>query len=369
MALFTLHSEIEVGHYKWSGVHEVEVRRGMTGIMNTAVIKLPKLAVVDYGTNQVGSLESVGALFEEGDYVHIQLGYASEGEEPDLRTEFKGFLRRKTFGMPIALECEGYSWQMRKNVSHTGTLSAPTAEQLLKLAVGRAKIDVAAKKVVDTLPNQALTDIKIMMGADANLNLRNVNLNNNNGHEIVQFLEKMSDGALRIFFIDDTTLWCGYPYTAYVQGDEPFSKGIVDYSLGYNCIKDNGLRIRTVTERTQVVFGGMLATGQRVRTESDLKYAWNKYHARFSNTHDEPGMKRMANEKQYYMNYEGYQGSITGFLQPFCQPGWAANVYDKDVPERDGKYMVLSTTVRYTTRGARRIVELGPLLGFKPDGK
>ncbi|MBL0144937.1 MAG: hypothetical protein IPP48_03425 [Chitinophagaceae bacterium] len=59
------------------------------------------------------------------------------------------------------------------------------------------------------------------------------------------------------------------------------------------------------------------------------------------------------------MSYDGYEGKITSFLQPFCQHGWKAGLTDKSFPERSGDYLITSVEVTYGMSGARRTVELG----------
>jgi hypothetical protein len=77
-------------------------------------------------------------------------------------------------------------------------------------------------------------------------------------------------------------------------------------------------------------------------------------------------MQMMANEKQYEVNYAGYEGSINTFLQPFCAPGWIANIMDARYPTRNGKYMIEGTDIIYGMKGARIKVDIGPQLGFNP---
>ena len=74
---------------------------------------------------------------------------------------------------------------------------------------------------------------------------------------------------------------------------------------------------------------------------------------------DAATLKNMALAAQYKFNYDGYEGKITGFLQPYCEPAYMAYIEDKKYPERTGTYNVESTEVTYGMRGARRIVGIG----------
>ena len=144
--------------------------------------------------------------------------------------------------------------------------------------------------------------------------------------------------------------------------------GTVNYRLGYNVVKDNNLKERVVTdEPVQIMYNGTLATGEKVMTASDYAVAKRKQKSIVNNVGDTTTMKALANEKQYKTNYAGYEGSINAFLQPFCQPGWVANIVDDTYRERNGLYIIESTEVTFGVNGAKRKVEIGPKIGFNPQ--
>ncbi len=117
----------------------------------------------------------------------------------------------------------------------------------------------------------------------------------------------------------------------------------------------------------QIVFGNTEVTGARIVTKSKNESAIRKEKINFNNISDKASLVKMANELQYKKNYKGYEGAITGFLQPYCQPGFAATIIDPFYDKRNGKYMVESTSVTFGMSGARREIELGPVIGFNPD--
>lgn len=337
---FKLSCRITIGKYRFTTVHEVRVKRSMRTLMDTAVISLPAYGKVTAGKSASAKLVAIRTLFEDGDYVLIELGYNGR-----LKQEFEGFVRRRGLGTPLQIDCEGYSWQLRNNVDAVKFFKSTTAKELLKLVEPTTDVTV---RVVDDLP------------------LVNMRLTHANGARIAEEVKKLSQEVLNIFFISPRVLWCGLTYTPYSQNTDPLQLGTVKYRLGYNCIRDNRLKQRTVDEPVQVLYGGMLATGQTVQTASEDKKARKRVKATINNIRSADWLKKLATEKQYQSNYAGLEGAVTGFLEPFCWPGWRVSVTDAKTEQQNGTYLAEATEVIFGMSGARRIVQLGPMIGFKP---
>jgi len=364
MAFFKLCSDITIGNFRFAGVHEVRIKRSMQSVEDSATITLPSIAKIVQGQSQVPVEVITGNLFNDGEPVTINLGYNDNsawtpgatpiipgGKNDGLCTMFQGFVKRRGLGMPLVVECEGYCRKLRQDIDVTHSYDATTASELLNL--------------LKTDSDGNSTGINVIVKDD--LDLLRVKLRNVNGLEIIDSIKRFSEGVLNVFFINPTTLWCGLTYTPYSRGEDPFNLGVVDYDLGYNCIKDNSLEERVNTdERIQILFGGTTAVNNKVFSASDDKAAKRKYKSHLSNVGDVAELQKLANEKQYKTNYEGYTGSINTFLQPYCAPGWIANIHDRRYPERDGQYMIEGTEVTFGQRGARIRVQIGPLLNFKP---
>lgn len=363
MAFVVLNSDIRIGSFRFSGVNRVNIKRSLHSYADSAVIKIPRQAMV-----QKGKLLNNGAIaLLPGSSRELMLGKTIVADTPvsiklgyngEMKTEFEGFVKTRSLTMPLELVCEGYIRQLRKHVCMSGHIKNTTAKEFLEMACG-------IRDVKGTLLPKPLTDVTVVCQDD--IPMCNIMLIGANGQQMVDEVKKISLGTLSVFFIEPKVLWCGFTYTPYKQQNDPFGNGLVGYRLGWNCIKDNGLREKVVDEPVQVILGGTYATGQVVQTKSEAGYAIKKDKTTFNNVQDLGWMTKMANEKQYRMNYAGYEGHITGFLQPFCLPGYKAMVVDNQYPERNGHYMVESTEVSFGVGGARRVVELGPLVGFNPD--
>jgi hypothetical protein len=360
MAFFVLNSDITIGGFRFSGVHEVRVRRNVGTLIDTAVIKLPSLCRIAQGKRKSGVVQTTGTLFKDGDAVTINLSYSTGASQAAITasgptpivagnntgpvTEFQGFVKRRNLNMPLEVECEGYSYALRQT----------------KLTVDYSNSSIG----VGDLLNKICAGTGITVQCAVNYPIKGFSLSNLDGVKVCDFIKECSVHSLSIFFINPTTLWCGLPYTALAGGSTIFELPQVSYRLGYNVVKDNGLRERIPSEPVQVILNGKLATGRKVWTASKYKAAKRQERSIANHVPDNATLSSFAQEKEYHSNYIGYEGNINAFLQPFCWPGYMANVVDDRYPERNGVYVIEGTDVVFGLRGARRAVMLGPQLNF-----
>lgn len=61
--------------------------------------------------------------------------------------------------------------------------------------------------------------------------------------------------------------------------------------------------------------------------------------------------------------YDGYEGSFTGWLVPYVEPGSAVKLCDKDYEYKEGVYYVTGTEIDFSANGGKRIVKLGRRIG------
>jgi len=368
MCLRVLCSDITIGTFRFAGVNEVRVKRSLHSYADTAFIKIPSISKIVQGKRSSSVVQTTANLFNDGDPVTINVGYLdgnawqklapwsagatpiiAAGTNSPLCTVFQGFVRRRDMNMPLEVECEGYVRQMRLNMAENGFYASTSSSALLKLI------------------SAACPDITIQMGPGGNIPFLNITLNEANGADICDKIKELSQGVLSVFFINPTTLWCGLTYTPYMNNTDPFALGLVNYELGYNVVKDNGLKERTTEDQpVQVIINGCYATGQKITTASQTKYQGRKAKSFVNNIGDKPTLQAIANEKQYQMNYAGYEGALNTFLQPYCAPGYKANTIDDRYKVRNGVYMAESTDITYGMKGGKIKVEIGPKIGFIP---
>ncbi|MDR3681542.1 MAG: hypothetical protein P4L41_16360 [Flavipsychrobacter sp.] len=335
--MFQLSSDITIGNFHFSGVHEVKIKRSIHSYVDTATIKLPAKAQVSKNGKILSQSVITGKQFTDGDPVTIKLGYSGL-----LIEEFKGFVTSRDLDIPLQVTCEGYSYKLKRN-NLSVIAENITIADLLQYATARQDITVIC---------------------DVDITLVNVELSSLTGAGIIDSILKETDGNLCIFFIAPTVLWCGLVYTPYAKGNDVFNMGQSRYRLGYNVLKDNSLKQRVPQDDpgiwiyTKKKTNGTLLTGQ----STDMSGASKRNTQTLNRIADEKTLAALAQEHQYRDNYTGYEGSINAFLQPYCSPGFQAWISDDKYPERNGFYLVEGTEVTFGTSGARRKIDAGPLL-------
>ena len=74
---------------------------------------------------------------------------------------------------------------------------------------------------------------------------------------------------------------------------------------------------------------------------------------------DTASMKARGEAEVKRRTFDGYDGSITTWLIPECNPGDTASIHDGDYTYKDGTYFVRSVTTEFSEGGGKRKVELG----------
>lgn len=341
--MFVLTSDVTIGKFRFSGVNAVEIKRSIHSIAETATITVPSISrIVNNGKTLPGN-SITGQQFRDGDPVTINLGYNGA-----LQTEFRGFVKQRSMKMPLTIECEGYSWLLRRN-SVSNFWQSISVKNLLEAAVSR--ID---------------SRYKISVRCDIDIELTNVAINQESGFDIIKKILAYTDGNVTCFFIKPDVLWCGLLYTPVAKGDNVLNMNRVKYRMGYNVIKDNSLTQHTTEHQpTEVKYSKKHGNGDKATEASDAFRNHARTHSKILNQIKHSGaLKQLANEKAFQLNYSGYEGHISTFLQPYVEPGYEAYISDDRYPELDGSYLVESTEVHFGQSGARRVVEIGPKKGF-----
>ena len=344
--MFVLNSDITIGPYKRVKPHQVKIDKSMFTYVDKAVIKLPITArIVQAGEVITKSMETAKA-FAEGDKVLIKLGYNGV-----LKTEFDGFISRVNFTSPLEVECEGYSYQLRKRTYLKTFKNVELVEVLRYLVAG--------------------TDIVLDEANIPAFKIDKLVLQNHSGTEALDLIKKIGsqDGiqVIQIFFTG-YMLYAGLQYLK--------TKADVKYRLGWNVIKDNNLKQRQAKNAEVTVhYIGEKKDGSNVKVAIKNKtqtaviktngQAGISGEEKVIKTHsvtDESSLTQMAEKFHSKMTYDGYEGKITAFGVPYCEPGYRAVLDDQKYVERSGNYIVESTEVTYGTSGFRRIVGIGAKL-------
>ena len=201
--------------------------------VDKAVIKIPISARVSI-SEKVTETVDTAKQFTEGDAVKIDLGYNGI-----MQTEFTGFVSKVNLTAPLEIECEGYSYQLRKKTYKRTFKDASLKEILGYLVSG-----------TDIVLDNDIPDFKI----------QKLILEDHAGNEVLNMIRKISEETIRFYFTGNVL----YAGLVYVNPDKD-----VKYRMGWNVIKDNNLKLKEA-KNTQVTINviGEKKDGTKVNAQA-----------------------------------------------------------------------------------------------------
>lgn len=314
--MFVLTCDIQVGNKRFTAVNEVTVEHSVYKLGATATIKLPVTSVLRQADLPATRVETAQAV-AVGDSVEIRLGYNGR-----LRTEFRGYVKALNLRTPLEIVCEDEFWACRRrNVTSGGTVTLADLLAKCGLTVGFAE--------TLTLKNYAIPD-KPVSSVLANL---------------------AKNYGLSVFFDLDGRVYACRPEK--VVGDA------VKYELRYNVISDDDLQYLNRKDlKIQVRAISFRSDGTQVEARKGVEGGTSKT----LYFYDVDSMAELAALVQNELEREtadGYDGSITTFLEPYAAPAMVARLTDPVYPERSGDYYIESVRTTFGRSGARRTVEIG----------
>ncbi|MBY0244509.1 MAG: hypothetical protein K2Q03_03540 [Sphingobacteriaceae bacterium] len=314
--------KINIGKVTFNSVHDVRIDKSIHNFMDTARIKIPTSARLRTSATDIGETVQVAQQFKEGDFVQVNLGY-----NPNLKNEFVGFVRRINFATPLEIECEGYSYQLRKKTITKQFVKSSLKEILNELIKGT---DIILHKDVPDMP----IDKVIFRGLDG-----------------AEALRVLKDKYLVNSFFIDNVLYAGLLYVP--------NNGKVKYEMyAGNVVDADSLKYRLADEvKVKIKAIHIKPNGQRV--EASVGEDGGVERTVFLSMTDKTQMQERAKSLIKDYQYSGYEGKIKTFLIPKAVPGMIAEINDSRYKERTGAYYIESVLIEFGTSGARRVLEIG----------
>lgn len=313
---------------KLFSVEKLRTKRSVHSLIDTADFSVPATFRLKKANGEKLSSEQTAKVFKEGDGIEIKLGHDGK-----LNSEFKGFIRRVNLTDPVTVECEGYSWQLRRKAPVKSWKTVKLKEVLQTLIEGT---DITIHP--DT---PEVTLAPFYMGAK-----------NEDALEVLEELKKTE--ALTAYFIDGNQLFVGQELTATTDKQ-------VIHKLGYNTLDEDELKYRSKDEvkiHVSITYrdakGKLHHTTAGERGGLEIKYNYGMLTAEQAKT----SALREAEKK----SYEGYEGKLIATWVPYCQPGWADKLLDPQYKEREQTVIVETVECKLDDRGDWRILELGKVL-------
>lgn len=312
--MYTLGYDIQIGDYKLGMLDKVEIVKSVEVLADTATIILPG---AEYGR----ALE-VEQKIRRGDAVSIRIGY----QETGLVEEFRGWLQRiGTDGGSITLECEDDLFRTRVPVKNAEYKNIRLEELLKKVMeqVGEFEIDCSYTWKYEKFVCNTATAYDV--------------------------LKKVQEESGADIYLTGNVLHI-HPAATKVGENIAY-----DFSLN---IESSDLTYRKAEDRkVQVVVKALLPDGKVKEIEVGTP-GGDRIEVKAATT-DEASMKQRGEEEVKRRSFDGYEGSITTWLLPLCEPGCSAELHDADYEYKDGKYYVVAVTTEFSRDGGKRTVELG----------
>lgn len=306
--------DIQVGNYKLGMLDKVEIHKSVEQLADTAVITLP--------ASQYNNALQEEDKLKRGDSVIIKFGYKETGME----LEFEGWLQRiSTDGGNLKLHCEDDLFLFRKEMPNE-VLKKVTLEALLKKVISRCAV------IIDLDCSYSWTYEKFV-------------INNATGYDV---LKKVQEECGADIYLDDKLHV--HPPGEKV-GKERF------YDLAMNVEKEDLTYRRAEDKKVKVVVKALLPDGT-VREVETGSTGGEKIEVKCP-TSDDASMKARGELEVKRRTFDGYEGSITGWLIPMCKPADSVTLKDKDYPYKDGTYFVTSVTTEFGKEGGSRKIDLG----------
>lgn len=320
--MFVLCSKISIaskknGDFAFKGVNDLRIKLSIGSYVDTCTIKIPTTAKLNTSSSPT---EQAVYAFVAGDAITVDLGYNDE-----FKTEFKGFVSKVGYSTPVEVECEGYSYLLkRKNINKSWKTT--TLREVCEYIT-----DGTGIKLSPAIPQIAL---------------KNYVVHNAAATKVLDYL--IEQYKLVAYFNFDEL---------YVGLEELASAGKVEYALGYNTVDANSLKYQNADDvRLKIVAKTTKKDGAKeLYTCGDADGAVREIIVKNSEITQ---VQKSANDYLTRYKYTGFTGSFTAFLQPFASIGYSCKIIDTRYKERSGTYFLYSVEVTFGMNGARRICEL-----------
>ncbi len=295
-------------------VSNIEIEKSRKNLTNTCKITLPrKLKVLK---ESKGVYVDINTIIQRSSKVVVKLGY-----EPELRTEFIGYVARIGTNIPLEIQCEDEMWMLKQNSITKSYKKASLKQVISDVYKGNARV--------------------------ADLNLGGLVIKDQSTAQVLDALKKFglhsgfdSDGALVVDFAGSTK-----KEVEEVLYD--FNINIIDDDLEYIRKEDIRIRCKGISK---------LPSGKKIEfiwgdKDGDLR-TLNYYNL------DQQDLEKIVKKELDKLKKDGFKNGFTTFGIPYCEPGDIAVLNSREFPDRNGSYLIESVKITFGTGGFRRVVSL-----------
>lgn len=308
------------GTYQIGMVDSVKIKKSVETLSDTAEVVLPGVYV-----NEALSVEK---YLKVGDDVTIRLGYLG-----NMQTEFKGYLKViKTDDGSITLECEDGLFQWRT--------------PLKDVQLTNININTLLQRVCSEVNQAKGTAFRVSCDYDFSYGKYTFYKAN-----AIDILKQIQDETKANIYFEDDVLHIHPPYSQIVNATPviyDFAVNVEKSDLKYVKAADKNVCVE-VTFHNEKGEKKTITEGKKDGTKKQLMV----------NLISEQSAKKVAESEYNIWCYDGYEGSLTGWLLPYVEPSYRVTIKDDDYPDKEGDYYVIATEVEFSSSGGVRKVMLG----------
>lgn len=293
--------------------HNISVSKTFDNQTQSATVTLPRN--LKYKNRNLYS--GTNPLILRGDKVKIECGYY-----PTLTTIFEGYVSKVNNNIPIEIKCEDGMYLLKQTASPS-------------LSYSDVSLDTLLKDMIDS--TVSYTNVKAQLGA---VRIKESSISN--------VLNKLRNSyGLYSFFVDGI-LKVGTPFYEPKKTETfLFERVIISDDLEYLRSEDVKIKIK-----------GVLIKADNTKVEKEYGDKDGDLRTVFQYLGTTEELDRVCKQKLTELNYTGYYGSFTTFLEPAMNPGDYAIINSYKMPERNGTYLIKSVDTDFGVKGGRQKIEL-----------
>jgi hypothetical protein len=327
--IYAMEYKITVGKYRVALLDSVAIVKSVENLADTAVIVIP-------GTNVNRALQ-IEDKISAGDAVEIWLGY-----DDNLKMEFKGYLNTiSTDNSLIKLECEDALYLFRKSIKNN-EYKGISLKRLLTQIVGE----------VNGINRENKTPTNYTVKCDYDFTWEKFTLYRATAFDA---LKKIQDETKANIYFKDEVLHIHPPYS------EIANEKAVAFDFAVNIEKADLKYVKAADKNIEVEITYTKPNGKK---ETQRYGNPGGTSIKRTSGSGQPGdMKRQAESEYNIWVYDGYEGSVTGWLIPYVEPAYKISLHDGEYEYKNGNYYVIATEIKFSRSGGERKITLGRKIG------
>jgi hypothetical protein len=312
--------QISIGQRQFSVIESLSVESSWNFLADKATITLPR-RLLTQGSLSNPNAPDLNSIIKVGDKVKIELGYDFVFE-----TEFTGYVKSISPEVPVKIECEDAMWLL-KQTNLTNSWRKVSLTELLQYIIPSG----------------------IEYEAIGEVNLGKFRVDRVSAFDI---LKKIREVYGLVSYMRDDKLIIGFPYQEESNNVKlHFQKNVDDKKSNLAFRKADQVKLKFKAISIQ-------PDGSKIEVElGDNDGQVRSLHLPVGL--DESEIRKIAEEKMKLFTFDGYEGDITSFGQPYARHSDTVTITDDLYSDREGTYSIDTVKVEVGSGGYRRTLTLG----------